>query len=164
MARHHHNLLGEGTDVGALGAVAVAVFYFIRDLLLGRPLQTPSVLGQVLLFGNPAPDLANIDLGAVLLYTVVHFVVFAVFGIAVTEMVHLAMRESIFLFALMMIFVVFEVFFYGVTAFFSVRTSQLFPLWTILVANLLATGVMGWYLWTRHPALRRELQHHPLGT
>jgi hypothetical protein len=164
MVRHHHNLLSEGTDVGALGAVAVAAFFLLLDLAAGHPLRTPSVLGQVVLFGNSQPDLAHIDLGAVLMYTVVHFVAFAGFGILVTDVVHLAMRHPIFLFALMMIFVVFEVFFYAFTYMFFASTRELFPWWSVLAANLIASVVMGTFLWHRHPALRRELRHHPLGT
>ena len=36
---------------GALGASAVAGWFLLTDLLQGRPLSTPSVLGQVILFG-----------------------------------------------------------------------------------------------------------------
>jgi hypothetical protein len=164
MTRHHHSLLGEGTDVGLLGAVTIAVFFLLLDTLQGRPFYTPNVLGQIMILGQVRPDPTQLDFGSILIYTVVHFSVFALFGIFVTELVHLAMRESIFLFALMMLFVVFELAFYAFTYVFFAATRELFPWWQILLANLLASAVMGGYLWWKHPALRRELRQHPLGT
>ena len=50
----------EGTYAGAIGGTVVAGWFLILDLLQGHPLRTPSVLGQVLLFGRDTPDLAAV--------------------------------------------------------------------------------------------------------
>ena len=49
---HRHSVWGEATDTGFLGGTAVAVLFLLRDLFHGKPLLTPSVLGQVLIFGS----------------------------------------------------------------------------------------------------------------
>ena len=82
-----HSAWGEGTDVGLIGGTVVAVFFLILDLLAGVPLRAPSVLGEVLLFGNGAPSLDEPVFGAALLYTVVHFSAFALFGVLLVRLV-----------------------------------------------------------------------------
>ncbi len=52
MARSELSRGDEGTYVGAIGAGCVALWFFFIDLIQGHPLRTPSVLGQVLLFGQ----------------------------------------------------------------------------------------------------------------
>jgi hypothetical protein len=158
-----HSVWNEGTDVGLIGGVAVAVWFLVLDLLAGRPLRTPSVLGQIVLFGNGRPDVVNIDLGAVLLYTVVHFAAFALFGVLLTKIVHLATENPVIRFALLMVFLVFELFFYGILALLSAGTQDLFPFWTVIGANTIAAVVMGLYLWRTHPAFRESCSSTPLG-
>jgi hypothetical protein len=43
------------------------------------------------------------------------------------------------------------------------EVSKMFPLLWVLGANLLATAVMGVYLWKRYPELSRALKREPLG-
>ena len=159
----NHSVLSEGTDVGLIGGVTIAAFFLILDLIAGFPFRTPSVLGQVLLFGNATPELNARVPYAIAAYTVFHFVVFVLLGIGLVKVVHLATDNSVVRFALLPIFLAFEVFFYGLLALFSERTRELFPLWTVLVANTLAVLAMGAYLWIRHPAFRQALIRTPLG-
>ena len=158
-----HSVWNEGTDVGLIGGVAVAVWFLVLDMLAGRPLRTPSVLGQVVLFGNARPDVVHVDLGAVLLYTVVHFAAFALFGVLLTKIVHLATDNPVVRFALLMVFLVFELFFYGILTMLSTGTLNLFPFWTVIVANTIAAVVMGLYLWRTHPSFRESMLSTPLG-
>jgi hypothetical protein len=161
--RHHHSVLKEGAVAGMLGAVAVAVWFLVLDLMQGRALFTPSMLGQILLLGRETPTTDTIDSSAVALYTVFHFVAFVLFGIAVTKLVHMAVINPVVRFGLVMVFVVFEVFFWGFTYMFFAGTRGLFPRGAILIANTLAAVTMATYLWRRHPSLKRALRHEPLG-
>lgn len=158
-----HSAWGEGTDVGLIGGTVVAVFFLILDLLAGVPLRTPSVLGEVLLFGNGSPSLDEPVFGAALLYTVVHFAAFALFGVLLVRLVHIATYNSVVRFGLLVLFLAFELFFYGIVVTLTGATSRLFPFWAVLTANLLATVAMGMYLWRTHPAFRESVQSHPLG-
>ena len=161
--RHHHSVLKEGAVAGMLGAFAVAVWFLALDVYQGRALFTPSVLGQILLMGRSAPTTEAVDSTAVLLYTAFHFVTFVVFGMLVTKLVHLAINIPVLRFGLVMLFVVFEVFFWGFTYMFFAGTRGLFPRGAILIANTLAAVAMATYLWRRHPSLKRALRHEPLG-
>lgn len=161
--RHHHSIVREGVDSGLIGALAVAGWFLVLDLVNGRPLLTPSVLGQLIILGKSTPVTDRLVPEAIAAYSFLHFGAFIVFGMAVCELVHLAVKEAFFRFALMVVFVVFEVFFLGVTQIFFHNTKGQFPFWTILVANTLAAVGMGIYFWLKHPSLKRALRHEALG-
>lgn len=163
MAERGHSAWSEGTDVGLIGGVVVAVFFLILDVIAGVPFRTPSVLGEVLLFGNASPSLTEPVFGAVLLYTVVHFLAFALVGVVLVRLVHLATFNSVVRFGLLVAFLVFELFFYGIVVTLTGATSRLFPFWAVLTANLLAAVAMGVYVWRTHPRFRESVQSHPLG-
>jgi hypothetical protein len=164
MTRHHHSVLKEGVVAGLLGAVAVALWFLLLDLINGRPLFTPSVLGQILLLGRSEPDIATIHSQAVALYTVFHFVAFIVFAMVVVKLVHLAINVAVVRFGLVMLFVVFELFFLAFTYIFFASSRGLFPWHATLIANTVAAMVMAVYLWYRHPSLKRALRTHTLGS
>lgn len=158
-----HSAWGEGIDVGLIGGVAVAVFFLVLDLIDGIPFRTPSVLGQAILFGNSEPDLQRAVPEAVAAYTVFHFVLFILLGMLLVRLIHLGTGNPVVRFALLPVFLAFEVFFLGVVNMFSERTAELFPSWTVLTANSLAALAMGFYLWVTHPAFRHSVTRTPLG-
>jgi hypothetical protein len=163
MTRQHHDLFREGLITGVVGAAAVAVWFLITDLIQGRPLSTPSILGQVILYGNTAPVVAPAQAGPVVAYTLLHVMAFVLFGIVITQLVHLAMSSPLARFGLMMLAVVFEVFFLIITFAVFKGTSALFPWWSVLAANTLSLLAMGFYLQRSHPGLRHQYQKEPLG-
>ena len=158
-----HNLLREGMVAGILGAIAVAVWFLITDLAQGRPLSTPSVLGQVILYGSTTPTVSPAQTGPLVAYTLLHVGLFVLFGIAATQLVHMALSSALARFALMLLAVVFEVFFFTVVYALSEATRNLFPWWSVLAANTLALLSMGYYLARHHPSLRGEYRKEPLG-
>jgi hypothetical protein len=163
MTRHHHSFARESILTGLIGAGVVALWFLILDLSRGQPFITPSVLGQVVIFRNATPDLTRPVIAAVAAYTVLHVVAFLALGAVVTWLVFKADRHNIARFALLMLFVVFAALFSGVLVMFFEGTSGLFPFWTVLGANTLAAVAMGWYLYRRHPAIRRGLARDALG-
>ncbi len=163
MVKHQHSLLGEGSLTGLIGAVIVAVWFLITDTLQGRPLSTPSVLGQVFLYHITTPSVSPPETGPVVAYTCLHLGAFVLFGIVLTQLIHLAMSSPLARFGLPVIAVCFELFFVFMTyAVFQV-TSSLFPWWSVLCANTLSLAGMGIYLYKRHPGLRLQYQREPLG-
>lgn len=164
MAIHHrHDLFREGIFTGVLGAVAVAGWFFVIDAMQGRLLATPGVLGQVILFNNPNPVITPVQTGPIVAYTLLHVGAFIGFGIAITHLVHLAMHSALVRFALMIVAVVFELFFFMVTYALFTGTSNIFPWWSVLGANTLSLLAMSVYLMRRHPGLKRQYQREPLG-
>jgi len=163
MLDNSHSVMSEGTDVGIIGGLAVAVWFLILDTIAGHPFQTPSLLGQVVLFGDSTPDTSRLVFGAILVYTAFHFAVFALLGMGLVVLVHWGERDSVVRYALLPVFLVFEVMFYGLLEVFSERTNELFPFWAVVTANTLAAVSMGIYLLTRHPDFRRAVRETPLG-
>jgi hypothetical protein len=148
---------------GLLGALAVAALFLVRDLTLGIPFLTPSVLGQIILQGSTAPVTDRALFGPALAYTALHFAVFILFGMLLAGFARAATTQPSLRFALVMIFIFFEFFFTGLSFMFFEATQALFPLALVLFANLLAGAVMAVYLWRHHPALRRAVHRDPLG-
>jgi hypothetical protein len=163
MPDSRHSVIAEGTDVGVIGGLAVAAWFFVLDLIAGHPFQTPSLLGQVVLFGDKTPDTTHLIFGSIVVYTAFHFIVFALIGMGLVALVHWGTENPVVRYALLPVFLVFEVMFYGVLEIFSERTNELFPFWAVVSANTLAAICMGLYLWLRHPDLRRSIQETPLG-
>ena len=158
-----HSAFSEGVDTGLIGGIVVAVWFLLIDAIAGHPLQTPSLLGQVVLFGDSTPDTGRLVFGAIVLYTAFHFLVFAIIGVGVTALVHLAVRDAVARYALLPVFLAFEVMFYGLLEVLSEGTNELFPFWAVVGANTLAALAMGTYLWRRHPELGRSVRETPLG-
>ena len=163
MPDNGHSIVGEGTDVGLIGGLAVAVWFLVVDSLAGHPFQTPSVLGQVVLFGDRTPDVGRLAFGAILFYTAFHFIVFALLGMGLVALVHWGIENPVVRYAMLPVFLVFEVMFYGFLEVFSERTHELFPFWAVVSANTLAAVCMAAYLWRRHPAFRQSIHDTPLG-
>ena len=153
----------EGMIVGAAGGAAVAFWFFVVDLMAGAPMRTPNALGQVILLGNPHPSLTSIDYTALIIYSAFHFGVFISLGILLATLAREAEHNSVVRYAILMIFVAFEVVVAGVLSAFSEQTGALFPVWQVVGGNTLAVVVMALALWRFHPRIREALQETPLG-
>ena len=64
----------------AIGGAAIAFFFLAVDVVAGRPLHTPSMLGQVLFGGADPASVDTISLEMMAYFTVVHLVSFLVLG------------------------------------------------------------------------------------
>jgi hypothetical protein len=141
----------EGFVAGLLGAAAVAVWFLLHDLAVGRPpLYTPALLGAALFHGLRDTNAVTVTLPLVLQYTVVHGAAFVLFGWIAAGLLALADREPRFLFAIVMLFCCFEVFAIALVAVLAEWLFDTVAWWTILLANLLAAAVMLGYLFRSH--------------
>jgi hypothetical protein len=155
MLKRHHTLW-EGLLVGALGAATVALWFMFVDIAAGEPFLTPITLGKGLLAllavtaGSPWTALIS--------YSVFHYAAFAGVGLIAAYSTHLAERMPFFLALFVPLFVTFQLGFYGITAVLSVSQFLGNMAWLQIAAgNLLATVVMGGFLWKTHPAIRTNL-------
>jgi hypothetical protein len=160
MPGQEHSTIREGLVAGLLGAAIVAVWYLAIDTAAGRPLHTPNVLGGVFFRGDANPGAREVVPGLVAGFTVIHLFAFAVVGVVVTQVVHLASRNLALRMGLWIGLVVSFCFTAGLTYMLTTATGERFPLWTVIGGALLAGLAMGWYLWRRHPRLGSEA---PLG-
>ena len=152
-----HTLVRDGVVAGVLGATSVAVWFLGIDLAYAHALATPTALGRGLLrvFGPPG---AEGDLVFVAAYTVFHYVAFIAAGLLVSVIVYWAQTQPTVLAGAMMLFVAFEMGFYGLSS--ALRESPFLGAlgWAqVGTGNLVAALVMGGYMWSTHPELKVEL-------
>ena len=163
MPQEHHSNLREGLIVGLVGALLVAVWYLAVDLGRGQLFYTPNVLGQVFAQADTTPSLRSVTAASVVQYSLLHFGWFILFGIALTALTHLAIRNSAFRMGVWLALVIGLALWLGISYTLYRLTDQRFPWWTFLIGSLLGVGSMGLYLWRRHPSLRASVREQPLG-
>jgi|SRR5687767_11144532 len=162
MSRQNHSVVREGVVAGVLGATAVAIWFFVVDLIGGRVLFTPGTLGEGLLsvFGrSPESQATN-----VIAYTIFHYAVFILVGILAVILVHAGERTPSVLAGSMILFFAIELGFYGMVALLQETVLGNLAWYQILAGNLLAAILMGTYLWRSHPAMRDGLVRALEGT
>lgn len=153
-----HSITREGVIAGIIGATSVAVWFLVVDALAGHPLFTPTVLGTAVfsVFGDTTRDSAIVH---VLFYTVIHYAAFILAGIVMSYVVHRAETEPSVLVVFTLLFIIFELGFYGVAALLAETELRTLAWYQIAAGNVLAALLMGVYMWRTHPALRQEFAH-----
>jgi hypothetical protein len=146
----------EGLLAGLLGAASLAVWFLIVDVLTGAPLRTPALLGAAVLHGLREPSALVITWPLVLQYTLIHGAAFACFGWLMAGLLALADREPRLLYALVMLFCCFEVFFVALIAILAEWLFEAIAWWNILAGNLLSAVVMLAYFFRGHRVAWRE--------
>lgn len=149
----------QGIVAGVMGAATVAVWFFILDLISGRPFYTPSVLGAALFrhgSGLDQPQALAVSFEMVLLYTWVHGMAFCVIGGCASKLLALAERNLNVGFGIVLLFVIFEFGFVGAAFIFAEPILQVLAWPAVLVGNLLAATAMASYFWRCHPNLTIE--------
>jgi hypothetical protein len=143
-------VLREGTIAGLIGAAVVAIWFLAIDTIHGEPFRTPILLGTGLLkvLAGPHP---------VITYTVLHGLAFVLFGIVASALVAGAERAPMFLFAMVILFTAFEVFFFGAVIIGAKWVLDELAGWTIFVGNVLASAAMLGYFFRKHRSLARRL-------
>ena len=154
----YHRTIREGLIAGLLGAAAVAVWFLVVDLVAREAFFTPAALGSALLAGARSPEAVSITVGTVLGYSALHVSAFLLLGVVAAGLVEQAERFPPLIFALVLLFVVFEVFFVGIAALLGAWVLEEIAWWSVMAGNLLAALAMGGYLWRIHPVLQEELR------
>lgn len=160
-----HNPVREGIIAGLLSATVIVVWLGLVDMIGAHPFFTPTVLGRGLysVFGGLRPtDTPGMYIA---LYTVFHYIAFCVIGIIVATIVHGARRSPGVMAGFLVVFVIFEMGFYGLAAALSVDSQLAGLAWyQIGAANLIAAAVMFYYMWARHPELKGNIRSALEGT
>ncbi|MFN2636465.1 MAG: hypothetical protein ABR585_05535 [Gemmatimonadaceae bacterium] len=164
MAERPHNFLREGIIAGFIGATAIAVWFLIVDLIAGRPFYTPIFLGKGVVSVLGKNMMGDTAFTHVVGYTIFHYAAFFLVGIVLTVIVHQAERTPAILAGLLVAFVMMTLGFYMIAAAFAQSALGQLAWPQIFIANLLAAGLMGGYLWRKHPMLNRQLKQALEGT
>ena len=154
MSEHRHHAIREGVFAGFIGATSVALWFLVVDLVQGRFLYTPTILGRALLSVLGPVAMPDSVQAVTLAYTLAHYAVFFVIGIIATVIVHRSETVPSVLAGFLILFLAFQLAFFGLTALLA-EASMLGQLawYQIGIANLLAFALMGTFIYRRHPAL-----------
>lgn len=161
--REHPRLL-RGLTTGLVGAFAVAVWFLVLDTVAGRPLYTPAALGSLVFLGAAGPGEVVRTLGTVGGYTLLHFLVFGVVGVAVLAAAEQIERNPSYWLMAFMALVVLEGVFLGAMLALGAWILGTMSWWAIGVGNIIAVAAMIGWVWETHPALRRALRTVPAET
>jgi len=146
-------VIREGILAGLIGAGAVAIWFLLFDMARGRPFETPALLGAAVFQGLRTIQELQITAGLVLGYTILHGLAFVAFGILCAVLLAAADREPALVWAIVLLFACFEVFFLALGAIFAQSVMSGLVWWAILVGNLLASAGMLAYFFLGHRAL-----------
>ena|SRR5690349_4693296 len=153
-----HSISRDGLIAGVLGATAVALLFFIGDMLAKAPLATPYALGRGLFeFFRVA---STNKLLVVAVYTVFHYAAFIAVGTAAAGIIRWGESTPSVLAGAFVLFVMIEIGFYGLTRILAQSPSYGgLSATEVAIGNLIAAATMGTYLWRAHPELRVGLDH-----
>jgi len=151
-----HQVVREGVISGLIGAAAVALWFLAIDVVQDRPFFTPAALGSALFLGARGAEEVEVTGGIVVGYTILHVTAFLFVGLVAAALLRAAERHPPVLLGIVLLFVTFEVFFFGLIVIVASWLLDALAEWTVLVANFVAAVAMGAYLVRRHPTLRHE--------
>ena len=157
-----HSPAREGLLVGLLGGGAVALWWFLVDLLAGAPLATPNALGHLFIQGDRAGGQGELDAGAIVAFSLVHFAMFAVLGIILIRLVHLTIERWEFRMGLWIAIVLTTAWLAFHSYAIATYVRYALPWWATVGGALVGIATMLTLAWRRHPTLRRSLAAVPL--
>ena len=111
--------------------------------------------------GRPEPGLNFV---AIVAFAVLSLLLLNLLAAIIVGLVHWAIRQPTPLFALLLLFVMFEVFFFGATYAILRGVGVDAPWLPLLGANVVAVLAMGWYLRYKHRLIGRWLARVPAHT
>lgn len=152
-------LYREGIIAGIIGAATIAIWFLLVDVVNGRPLYTPTLLGTALfkrgagLAALASPESLPIDFEMVLMFSFVHGLTFVVIGGTVSRMLGVAEHNPNIGFGILLLFVVLEFGFVAVNMVFAEAVLRALAWQSVLIGNLLGTAAMAGYFWFQHPTM-----------
>jgi hypothetical protein len=147
-----------GVMAGLFGAIAVAVWFFLLDVIAGRPLQTPAALGSSLFFAKSTIEMSARVIGA---YIAFHFIAFIAAGLLFVWITEKIERRPSFLLLALLFLIVAEALALANFATYAQWGLGSLGVWSVTIANIIGMAVMGWYIWATHPTLRRLSDRPP---
>jgi len=150
-------ILKEGLVAGLIGAVIVAAWFLAYDLAMGDAFKTPLLLGEAI-FNNSMTASHNTMGPLIIAYSVIHFLAFIGFGIALAILMAATDREPLIALGALVVFAMFEVFFFGWVTLIDSSLLQQLGWWKIIAANVLALIGMTAYEMRAHRGVILRLQ------
>jgi hypothetical protein len=147
-----------GVVAGLIGALVVAVGFFILDVLRGQPFHTPSLLGSVLFLGAKVDEVTVVGGTIVFAYTGVHVLLFLVAGVVLAWTVAEVESYPQFGLLLVLFLVLAEAIAFGFEAAIVPQLVGALGAWAVALANVASAAAMIWFLLRRHPGAAERLR------
>lgn len=160
LSRTTEDFLYDSFFGGAIGGSVVALFFLVVDLVGGRPLFTPSMLGSVIFAGAAPEAVTEVRLDMVAYFTLVHFAAFGVLGMGFAFLYHeVELRSRHPIEVLLLLLLIFEGASLGVALVLMPGVTEQLGAFRVFLANLLAAVAMGIFLLASHdPEAWRRLR------
>lgn len=146
-----------GLVAGILGATMMAAWFLVVDWAEGVPLRTPSILGSLVIRGDVASPSGHPEMAAVVVYTVIHYALFAATGIGAAVVARKGTRRPWIFLGLGLFLIPHAAFLLGATTIFAETLAGSLRWWTTILGVFWAGAVMLAYLWSRYPGIERAL-------
>lgn len=146
-----------GLMAGILAGLAVAAWFFVLDLAAGRAFQSPAAVASSLLFSQTTLEVTT---RTVLAYYAFHFAIAIGGGLIFVAVAEKIERRPSFMLVALLFLILLEAFAIVNLASYAQWGLGSLGVVSLTVANLLAVGVMAWYIWATHPRLR-QLEDRP---
>ena len=153
-----HPLVAEGLKIGAIGAAAVAVWFFLIDIAGGVPFHTPAALGSVMFLGASDADAVSAAPGVIAAYSVVHLGLFGAAGIVFVAIARRIEELPTLAYMALLAAILLEAATFTVLVSLGEAVLGTISLWSVGIGNLLAVGSMAWWIWKTHPMLRERVR------
>lgn len=142
----------------ALGGAVVALYFLMLDVFSGDPLFTPSLLGSVMVFGAEAETVQGFNLGAVAVFSLIHFASFGALGFVASWLVRALEERSAGGFATpaIALFVLIAGGFMGGAALFMPGVMTILGEGNVLLASGLTAVTMTMFLRHAHTTVERS--------
>lgn len=160
----------DGLVVGLIAYASVALFYTAFDVLAARGvLYTVDLLGRAMFNGLRDPSVLMFslerDAGAIFLYNAFHLLMSLGIGLLVMLLIEHAERHPSQALLVLVMVVAGGVLTVFAVAYLTEPMRPVLPWWSIVVANVLAALLAGFYLLRRRPGLWQRvglptLAHH----
>lgn len=146
----------EGLIAGVVGATAVWLWLLVNDMHSRTPFATAAFLGRGLLSVDTG-DARVPAVAGVIAFTIAHYAVWIAVGILIVAAVKRAAREPSLLLFLIVLLVLTQFLFFGITAILA--EGRLGPAaWRdMLIGDAIGWAAAGWYVVRAHRELRGEL-------
>ncbi len=152
------SVVEDGIFVGVIGAVLLASWFLILDVMRGQPFFTPALLGTLVLHGPAAMEsMAGVVPQTVAVYTGIHLAAFVLAGIVAAYLWAQFEYYPILGFVMLVGFAAFEFGFFALNFALGLRLVGPLSMWSIATGNLMAAAGMFLFLRSRHPGAMRGM-------
>lgn len=148
-------VLRQGAVAGLMGYAVVAFVFALTNVVEGRsPFYTAAVLGATLIYGVSDPTTVTVMPAYVFAFNGLHLVTFLGFGVIGAWLVALAGKGAQLWYVALFFWMLVAAHMIGVAQVLAIPLESILPAAAVWGAGVMASVVMGIYLFRANPGLR----------